>query len=186
MTIFNSLGDFAAHLLTIEADLELARDAAVVKGCKIVTKEAKAVIGHYREGYGWPQLAPATQADRVRKGFPANEPLLRTGSLRESIEWTAPLHEGAEVVGYVGTNHPVAKFQELGTAKIPPRSFIGGASRAKEHEVQEAMGRMVEAAFVQGGPNYREMREAFHMVHRAYEMAKEAVRETLDGEEDEK
>jgi hypothetical protein len=50
------------------------------------------------------------------------------------------------VCGYVGTNHPVAKFQELGTAKIPPRSFIGGASRAKEHEVQEEMGRMVEAA----------------------------------------
>jgi len=110
MTIFHTLGDFVAHLSTIEADLELAREAAVVKGCQIVQKEAKAAIGNYRAGYNWPQRAESTQEDRVLKGFPANEPLLRTGSLRESIEYTAPVHEGAEVCGYVGTNHPVAKF----------------------------------------------------------------------------
>jgi hypothetical protein len=183
VTILNSLGDFAAHLLTIDADLEVAREAAVVKGCQIFQKEAKAVIGTYKEGYNWPQLAPATQEDRVSKGFPANEPLLRTGSLRESIEWTAPVYEGEEVCGYVGTNHPVAKYQELGTSKIPPHSFIGGASRAKEHEVVNAMEGMVEAAFTQGGPFYREMREAFHLVQEAYESVKEAGEELMgDGE----
>jgi HK97 gp10 family phage protein len=186
MTIFHTLGDFVAHLSTIEADLELAREAAVVNGCQIVQKEAKAAIGNYRAGYNWPQLAESTQEDRVRKGFPANEPLLRTGSLRESIEYTAPVHEGAEVCGYVGSNHPHAIYNELGTARIPPRSFIGGAARAKEHEVQEAMGRIVERAFTQGGPNYRGMREALHMAHRAYEMAKEAIHDTLGEGEDEK
>jgi hypothetical protein len=30
---FNSLGGFAAHLLTIEADLELAREVCVEKAC---------------------------------------------------------------------------------------------------------------------------------------------------------
>jgi HK97 gp10 family phage protein len=186
MTLFHTLNDFVAHLSTIEADLELAREAAVVKGCQIVQKEAKAVIGTYKDGCGWPRLAPATQDDRVQKGFPPNEPLLRTGSLRESIESTAPVYEGAEVCGYVGSNHPHAIYNELGTAKIPPRSFLGGASRAKEHEVQQAMGRMVEAAFVQGGPNHREMREALHMLLRAYESVKEAGEELMGDGEDER
>jgi hypothetical protein len=37
-----------------------------------VENEAKRVIGTY--DYDWPQLAASTQAQRVRKGFPANEP----------------------------------------------------------------------------------------------------------------
>ena len=93
------------------------------------------------------------------------------------------MHEGAEVCGYVGTNHPVAKYQEFGTVKIPARSFLGGASRAKEHEVQEAMGRMVEAAFVQGGPNYRELREVFRLVREAYESVKEGVEDLTETDE---
>lgn len=36
MSVF-SLTDFAAHLLTVEADLRLAQEAAVVKGCKMTS-----------------------------------------------------------------------------------------------------------------------------------------------------
>lgn len=38
---FNSLGSFAAHLHTTEADVKLTCDAAVVKESKIVAKTAK-------------------------------------------------------------------------------------------------------------------------------------------------
>lgn len=48
------------------------------------------------------------------------------------------------------------------------------------------MGRMVEAAFTHGGPNYREMREAIHILHRAYERVKEAIHDTLGDGDDEK
>ena len=45
------------------------------------------------------------------------------------------------------------------------------------------MGRMVERAFTQGLPNYREMREALHMLHRAYESAKEAGEDLTENDE---
>ena len=53
---FSSLGGFAAHLLTIEADLELTREVCVEKACRMVEKEAKAAIGTYR--FDWPPLQP--------------------------------------------------------------------------------------------------------------------------------
>jgi hypothetical protein len=49
--IFNSLGDFAAHLLTMEADVKLACDAAVVRASKLVAKTSKGMIGH--EPFWW-------------------------------------------------------------------------------------------------------------------------------------
>jgi hypothetical protein len=119
MTIFHTLGDFVAHLSTIEAYLELAREAAVVKGCQIVQKEAKAAIGNYRAGYNWPQLAESTQEDRVRKGFPANEPLLRTGSLRESIEYTAPPFTRArKCAAMSGRTIPSRNFRNSGRSRL--------------------------------------------------------------------
>jgi hypothetical protein len=44
---FSSLGGFAAHLLTIEADLELTKEVCVEKACRMVEKEAKRAIGSY-------------------------------------------------------------------------------------------------------------------------------------------
>jgi hypothetical protein len=102
------------------------------KAAKMVEDEAKDAIGTYR--YGWPQLAESTQEDRVRQGYSANEPLLRAGDLRDSIEHVVVHHESA---AYVGSNNPIAVYQELGTVDIPPRSFLGGAARAKEHEIHE-------------------------------------------------
>jgi hypothetical protein len=46
MSVFHSLGDFAAHLLTMEADIEAAKDVAVVKACKTVFEDCK--------GFDWP------------------------------------------------------------------------------------------------------------------------------------
>ncbi|WOJ89902.1 hypothetical protein RZS28_00880 [Methylocapsa polymorpha] len=47
--------------------------------------------------------------------------------------------------GYVGTNSPIAKYQEFGTSKIPPRPFLGGALAAKGEEVAECFGGALKA-----------------------------------------
>jgi hypothetical protein len=61
---FNSLGSFAAHLLTIEADLKLTEEVCVEKACRMVEKEAKTAIGTYR--FDWPPLQPETVARKAR------------------------------------------------------------------------------------------------------------------------
>lgn len=124
----HSLKDLARDLTQITVAFELARHEALDHACRIVKEEAKGVIGTYE--YGWPQLAPSTQEQRARLGFAANEPLLRTGDLRDSIS-----HYVEGDTGYVGSPSKIALAQELGTSKIPPRSFLGGAARAKEAEI---------------------------------------------------
>lgn len=128
----HSLSQAAAQFLTVATYIETWKLEALEGACKIVEEEAKDVIGTYR--YNWPQLAESTQADREHKGYPPNEPLLREGTLRDSIEHTVIPIESA---GYVGSNNKIAVYQELGTNSIPPRSFLEGAARAKEGEIYE-------------------------------------------------
>jgi hypothetical protein len=86
-----------------------------------------------RDGSG--ACAESTQEQRVALGFSANDPLLRTGTLRDSIG-----HVVEGNVGYVGTNDKVAPFQEFGTSKNPPRPFLGGALAATEQEIPKIFG----------------------------------------------
>lgn len=128
----HSLLDFVRDLGKFGAMVEITRHEVLEEACQLVEKEAKDVIGEYRAGYNWPQLAQSTQEERARLGYPPNEPLLREGDLRASIE-----HTVAWDAGYVGSNSKIAVYQELGTSKIPPRPFLGGAAAAKEKEVLE-------------------------------------------------
>src|SRR5262245_15225857 len=100
---------------------------ALEKAAKVVKKRAKAKLGEYQDEagpfVGWADLADATKADRVSQGFPEDEPLLRTGAMRDSIE-----HTVADGEAQVGSNSDIAVYQELGTERIPPRSFLGGAA----------------------------------------------------------
>jgi phage gpG-like protein len=116
----SSFANLAARLATADADMELAKEAILEKACQMIEDEAKAAIGTYK--YGWSQLAQSTQDQRVTLGYSANEPLLRTGDLRDSIHNTVVSSEEA----FVGTNDPVAPFHEFGTSRIPPRPFLGG------------------------------------------------------------
>jgi phage gpG-like protein len=175
---FSSLGGFAAHLLTIEADLKITEEVCVEKACRMVEKEAKAAIGTYRFE-NWPPLEPETVARKAR----GDTPLLETGELRDSIEHVSG-REGGEVVGYVGTNDPIAKYHELGTRTIPPRSFLGEAAMRKEHKIHEMMERTIAATFDRGGPHYREMMELFHVLHAVYEKGKQLADELLPDEDE--
>ena len=173
---FSSLGSFAAHLLTIEADLKLSQEVCVEKACRMVEKEAKTAIGTYR--FEWTPLQPETVARKAR----GDTPLLETGELRDSIEHIVG-REGTEVVGYVGTNNPIAKYHELGTRHIPPRSFLGEAAMRQEHKILAMMERTIAATFDRGGPHYRELRELFHVLHMAYEETKKLAEDLLDEDE---
>ena len=113
MTMIFSLGSFAAHLVTVEADVKLACDAAVVKASKLVAKTAKNLLGHQQPF--WPGLQPETIAHKAH----GDTPLLETGELRDSISYTAPLHEDGNTVGYVGSDNPKATWHELGTGHYP-------------------------------------------------------------------
>lgn len=83
MREFSLLG-FASFIAGTVAEIDHAKREGLDKAAEIIEKEAKRVIGTY--DYGWPQLAPSTQAERERAGYPANEPGLRTGAMRDSIE----------------------------------------------------------------------------------------------------
>ena len=118
----NSFADLASRLSRM-ASAEGDKVYLEAVGSKI-EKDAKEIIGHYqRSDTGpfpeWEELAPSTKADRVSQGFTANDPLLRTGELRDSI--------GHEVRGRsvaIGSDLDIAIFQEMGTATIPPRPFL--------------------------------------------------------------
>ncbi len=170
------LGDFAARILALEEDMRAAQEATVVKGCKLIQRKAKAMIGTPQRGL-WPPLQPAT-IERKRRG---DTPLLESGELRASIEMTAPVHEGKEVVGYVGTNNFKGPIHEFGTAHIPPRPFLSSAAAAVEHEIVEIAHREVGKA-IAGGKAFGEWKHVFHLVkHAAHDLA-----EMLPDDEDER
>ena len=106
---------------------------------EFVEHEAKAEIGHYQDAAGpfgdWPELAPSTRAEEQRLG--------RTGDLPNSIEHTVMGDEA-----HVGSNSEIAAYLELGTAHIPPRSFLGGALVRKEDEVVAIVGSAVVGALI--------------------------------------
>lgn len=142
MTEFSSFGAFAAFLREVQAHEERALHQGVKKAARIIRDEARAEIGHYQDAAGpfpaWAELADATKADRARKGFTENDPLERTGELRDSIEDEV---DGPE--GVVGSRSKIALWMEMGTPNAahpsPPRSFLGGAAVRKESEAVNAM-----------------------------------------------
>ncbi|MGA8120389.1 hypothetical protein [Rouxiella badensis] len=128
--------------LTFEHQLALTvRDYA-----KEVEKEAKEEIGHYQQAVGpfeaWAPLAESTQEDRVRRGFSADEPELRTGELRDSIK-----SEASGLSSIAGSTSEVMLWQENGTAKMPPRAIIGTAYIRKLEFLEEELGRCVMRSF---------------------------------------
>jgi phage gpG-like protein len=170
--VFSLLG-FVAHLETIKRDMHTLGPMIIEKACAMVAAEARRVIG---KGYDdWPALKPETMAERVRLGFKANEPLLRTGQLRDSIEWNSQGNQG-----WVGSNDPVAVWQELGTSRIPPRPFLAGAAAAMGPKIEKMAARAVIATMAGRGLHSAEMRELLHVLHLLKEVAHKVKEDIID------
>lgn len=123
---YNTFGEFTS-------DLHKARSLFVKNQRKLVlrsVREYKALIknqiGHYiTESYGpyqpWISLAESTKRIRAKRGFPADEPYLRTGSFRDSIH----SYTNQKNRGVVGSSDKRASIFELGAGNIPPRPLFG-------------------------------------------------------------
>lgn len=168
---FSLLG-FVAHLHAMERDMHDVGPAIVARACEMVARAAKRAIGKRHEL--WPPLKPETIARKLR----GNTPLLETGELRESIEWTA---SGLE--GQVGSNLDKAVWHELGTSKIPPRSFLRSSAISMEERIHKMAERSVIAVLEGRGLHSAEMRELLHLLRHAYHHVKEAI-ETFTDEDD--
>lgn len=147
-----SLFGFVEHLPKLVAEVALAEHEGLEHAAKIVEREAKESVGHYQPQSGpfvaWAELADSTKDDRERLGFPADEPELRAGALRDSIQHTVETHPLSESVAEIGSDSEVMVFQELGTSNMPPRSILGGAAARKEREVVDVLGDAVVAALI--------------------------------------
>ena len=138
-----SLDRFIAHLQGVNAALPRAERRGLHRGAEIIQHEAQHRIG--RENNEWPPLAERTVAEKARLGYTgrisATDPLYRTGELRASIEVSVDGHRAV-----VGTHDKVALFQEMGTSRIPARSFLGSAAYVKGREAANAIGAEVAHA----------------------------------------
>jgi phage gpG-like protein len=162
-----SILEFVAKTKAIEQDMKGLGPAIVAKACEMVCAEAKRVIG---EGYPyWPALKPETLAHKMMA-----TPLLETGELRASIEWAS---HGLQ--GYVGSNNDKAIWHELGTSRIPARSFLQGAATRMEKKIYKMAEKAVVAVMMGKGLHGSEMGELLHLLkhvaHEVKETAKEIV-----------
>jgi HK97 gp10 family phage protein len=163
-----SLAEGAAHFKHLAHDWPKATEAAVSVAAQIVAAKAKSYIGTYQQP--WPQLTASTQEDRVKHGFAANEPLLRTGELRDSIEWKVV----SQVEAHVGSNNQKAVWQELGTRTIPPRPFLGPAVHQNEALIKRAVKQVVRDYMTQSRMDFDFVSAALHALKEIGHELKEA------------
>lgn len=151
MREFSSLGRFAEHLLALQVTEVVALHKGLERCAQHVETTAQDAIGHYQAAVGpfpeWAPLAPATVADRVRQGFSPDDPLLRTGDLRDSIT-----HQVGALEAVIGSESDVALYQEMGTETIPPRPFLGPALIHNENRIKRILGEAALSGLLGGAP----------------------------------
>jgi hypothetical protein len=134
---------FAEQLAKSATQVRPELEIAAAKIGEIEKKIAVEKIG--REDNGWPPLAESTIAEKERLGFTGKisgtDPLLRTGEMRASITFeVTPTPVGVDLV--LGSADPVAKYQELGTATIPPRPFLATATIESIPDAEKILGQV--------------------------------------------
>jgi hypothetical protein len=148
-----SFGELAESLEAHATAAVAAAHTALKAGAELVKTEAQAKLGHYQGAAGdtpaWAPLSEATQADRVAKGFTPDDPLLRTGELRDSIEIRPVTEDEIEVGVFDGEMQTIAAAMEFGYHNVrankivAPRSFI----RSTAFEQAVPVGELIEHAF---------------------------------------
>lgn len=140
-----SCGELARILSRAAAEASRELTVPTKKVMVDVSELAKGYIGSYQPG--WAPLAETTLngwhgfPGKIELGYaPPDNPLLRDGSMRASIDSQAePMGTGA--IGVVGSNSPIALYQEMGTSRgIPPRPFLGLAMHHSEEYATPVFG----------------------------------------------
>lgn len=102
-------------------------------------------LGTYQPG--WPELAQSTQDQRVRQGYTADDPLLRSGQMQSDI--TAWEEDGAWQAG-VPSDAPsadAALAAELGTLRgEPARPFVAPIAEDYGQQMANSVAAKVEKA----------------------------------------
>lgn len=117
---FKNFGALASHFEKAVDNIHRNGPIALEQIGRRVEVLAKSKLGEYQPG--WVGLADSTLADKVLGGWPIPSPLLRTGEMRETIHHT--VYEKAAVIG---SDSQIAVWQEMGTSKMPARSFLGSS-----------------------------------------------------------
>ncbi len=142
MKEFSSLTAFVEELIMQAKMVDAYAHRGLDEATKIIEECAKAEIGIYQDAVGefnaWDELADSTKSDRVQQGYSENEPLLRSGELRDSISREVGTREAV-----VGSDSDIMVYQELGTPTIPPRPVIGPAALRTSARVQVVIGESV-------------------------------------------
>jgi phage gpG-like protein len=163
-SILEAIGKFRAF----EANMELAAEGILTEWAVTVRDKAKESIGTYN--YGWPPLAPETVA---RKG--ADTPLLDTGALRDSISAFVQMHSVGHGRAVVGSNEDTAVWQELGTSRIPPRSFLVSSAMRSHKELGTIARKYIAAAWLSAGHDNKIL-QLLHAIKLLLEIAHEVHR----------
>ena len=148
------------ELSLLEAALKLAASELAIRANagraldrigQLIEDTAKAEFGVYQPETGpfpeWAELAQSTQDERERLGYPADEPLLRDGSTRDSIG-----HAVGDLELVVGSDSDIMVYHELGTANMPPRPVLGPAAERNHDTILSELGGAVVAGIVGGRP----------------------------------
>lgn len=139
-----SLDNLGMAFSSLASSIESGQNGIAHALGEAVQERAKEKVGEYQpasHGFdAWAPLAQATMDQRVSKGFPANNPLLRSGELRDSITMRS---EGNGAI--IGSTLDIALYQENGTENIPPRPFLGPAAGEVMDGAPELIARVISA-----------------------------------------
>lgn len=150
MKEFGSLAAFAAEMVAVRAGVVFHLHKGLEAVATKIEHTAKREIGEYQAAVGpfpaWDELADSTKVDRVRQGFTENDPGLRSGQMRDSIEHRT---QGLEAV--IGSNDDRLVWFELGTEKQPPRPVLGPAVEHNRAAIKKIVGGAVVKGLLGGG-----------------------------------
>lgn len=155
-----SLNSFARDVYTpFEMAEKLARNIAfgieaLTVGLDVIgftlEKTAKESIGTYQRGIGpfpgWSELAESTIWDKEKHGYaPPDNPLLRTGELRESIT-----HSITFDTLIFGSKDQIMVYHEFGKSRMPMRPVIGPAVYRNKKRIKEVLGGAIIEGYFKG------------------------------------
>lgn len=145
-----SVAAFVNHLVQVQRNMERSQHDGLERAAKLIERDARGQIGHYQAELGpfpaWAPLSGPYEDAKVRAGFKADSPLLRTGELRDSI--------GSSVSGnqaVIGARDEKMVWHEFGTRTMPPRPVFGPAVLRNLQAVQELLGDALIDGLLLGG-----------------------------------